>query len=113
MLVEFSPFASVFTDGYVSWLRWPSWNDIRGIDNSLIDKPRVIEMNYTSSSGLNITSVHLKIRALCRRAGRSSWRYFSSERFAVWLRAGQFPSYHLPNRDGELPELSPLIQIVN
>lgn len=110
--MEFSPFACVFTDGYVSWLRWPSWHDIKGIDNSLIDKPRVIEMNYTSLSGLNITSVHLKIRALCPRLVEAVGGTSHLRGLLSGLRPVSFPPITCPT-DGELPELSPLIPIVN
>lgn len=35
--------------------------------NSLLDKPGLIEMNYRSLNGLNITLVHLKIHVLFPR----------------------------------------------
>lgn len=96
-----SLFSCLVANGYISWLRWPSWHDIRGTVNSLLDKPSLLEMNYTSLNGLNITLVDLKIHVLFPSADTVSGTPHPRE-IALWLKASHSNSSHLPNRDWEL-----------
>lgn len=68
--------------------------------NSLLDKPSLIEMNYTSLNGLNITLVHVKIHILFPSANTEFQGLLIPERFALWLKASHSNSSHLPAEAG-------------
>lgn len=74
--------------------------------NSLLDKASLIEMNYTSLNGLNISLVHLKNHLLFPSADTEFQGLLIPERFALWLQASHSYSSHLPSRDWELSKVT-------